>query len=159
MDKYPYVDPFRGRVQDSGARGNLATEETRPHCGTAELFLPPRGWKDPTEGRPGPIVACLITTLDYGPSQDHPNRTDANRFPGVQVDTEKARLQWFKEALADADRRAPKGYTFTTSYGAGAFRTALPRRALHQILLDFQRETGRQVVLYSRYENSHLEAK
>ena len=160
MEKYPYVDPFRDRVQDSGTRGNLATKETRPPCGTAQLFHPPPGWRDPTDGgRPGPIVACLITTLDHGPSQDNPQRTDANRFPGVQADTERARLQWLKEALAAADKSAPKGYTFTTSYGADISRTLLPRPAVHQIFLDFQRKTGRRMVLYSRYNNNRLLTK
>ena len=154
MEKYPYVDPFKNRVQEPATKRNLATKETRASCGTAELFYPPSGWKDPIDGSPGQVVACLIMTLDYGASSDSPFRISAHRFPGAQADTEQARLQWLKEALVAADKSAPKDFTFSTAYGAACTRTYLPSESVHQVLLKFQRETGRRMILYSQYYDS-----
>lgn len=119
--KYPYCNSYGRRT----AIGNLnrAVQADRPSPGTIELCRPPfRGSRNPVvvnvfgqfymgkERNKNFQTKKLISQMEKGQQNQHVRRygVDEHLLSGLQSDTSKNRIQWFREGLGKLVQRLPE---------------------------------------------------
>jgi hypothetical protein len=150
VTKYPEANPFITRIQD-GSR-NLATVATRGKMGTALVTFANEGQNAIicllgiilVRGRPNENILAM---LDYGAPID--KRKWPPRFADAINDTSSNRYMWLVQSLQDAHQKVPPHFTFSTTFMFGAGAAKLDKTEIHKIFINFEKLTGRSMILFS----------